>query len=41
MIVHRMTFYIKPGHLEEACTLVLAEIKLVVTSYFTESEGNS
>lgn len=29
MIVHRMTFHIKPGHLEEACALVLAEIKRV------------
>lgn len=29
MIVHRMTFYIKPGHMEEACALVLAEIKRV------------
>ena len=29
MIVHRMTFYIKPGHIEEACALVLAEIKRV------------
>ena len=29
MIVHRMTFYIKPGHIEEARALALAEIKRV------------
>lgn len=29
MIVHQMTFYIKPGHIEEARALALAEIKRV------------